>query len=103
MSGFLIASPMSGSGKTTFTLGLLRAMTRRGMKVAPGKACPDYIDPAFHAAASGQVCLNFDPWGMRPELLLANAGLATGGERLLVVEAMMGLFDGAQRPIWRNF
>ncbi len=95
MSGFLIASPMSGSGKTTFTLGLLRAMTRRGMKVAPGKAGPDYIDPAFHAAASGQVCLNFDPWGMRPELLLANAGLATGGERLLVVEAMMGLFDGA--------
>ena len=95
MSGLLIASPMSGSGKTTFTLGLLRALKRRGVDVAPGKAGPDYIDPAFHAAASAAACLNYDPWGMRRELLLANAGLAGGGGRLLVVEAMMGLFDAA--------
>ncbi|MCP4317069.1 MAG: cobyrinate a,c-diamide synthase [Hyphomicrobiales bacterium] len=95
MSGLLIASPMSGSGKTTFTLGLLRALKLRGIDVAPGKAGPDYIDPAFHAAASSMACLNYDPWGMRCELLLANAGLAGGGGRLLVVEAMMGLFDAA--------
>ncbi len=95
MGGLLIASPMSGSGKTTVTLGLLRALKRRGIALAPGKAGPDYIDPAFHAAASDQACLNFDPWGMRPEHILANAGLAISGDRLLVIEAMMGLFDGA--------
>jgi cobyrinic acid a,c-diamide synthase len=55
----------SGSGKTTVTLGLLRALKRRGVALAPGKAGPDYIDPAFHAAASGQACLNYDPWAMR--------------------------------------
>ena len=94
MSGLLIAAPSSGAGKTTVTLGLLRALSRRGLAVAPGKAGPDYIDPAFHAAASGAPCLNFDPWGMRQELLLANAGLHGAG-RMLVIEAMMGLFDGA--------
>ncbi|MDA4844660.1 cobyrinate a,c-diamide synthase [Hoeflea poritis] len=95
MSGLLIASPMSGSGKTTVTLGLLRALSRRGVATAPAKAGPDYIDPAFHAAASGSACLNFDPWAMRNDLLLANASLAARGERVLVVEAMMGLFDAA--------
>lgn len=95
MSGLLIASPMSGSGKTTFTFGLLRALKRRGTAIAPGKAGPDYIDPAFHVAASGETCLNYDPWAMRDELLRTNAVRATAGRRLLVVEAMMGLFDGA--------
>ncbi|MEM6463962.1 MAG: cobyrinate a,c-diamide synthase [Pseudomonadota bacterium] len=95
MSGLLIASPASGAGKTTVTLGLLRALKRRGANVVPGKAGPDYIDPAFHAAASGTNCLNYDPWGMRRDLILANAAVATGGGGLLVVEAMMGLFDAA--------
>ncbi len=95
MSGLLISAPSSGSGKTTITLGLLRALRNRGVSVAPGKAGPDYIDPAFHAAASGTTCLNFDPWGMRPELIAANAALHREGGRMLVVEAMMGLFDGA--------
>jgi cobyrinic acid a,c-diamide synthase len=95
MSGLLIAAPSSGSGKTTVTLGLLRALRKRGVEVAPGKAGPDYIDPAFHAAASGVACLNFDPWGMRPDLIAANATLHRSGDRLLVIEAMMGLFDGA--------
>lgn len=95
MSGLLIAAPSSGSGKTTVTLGLLRALRRRGVAIAPGKAGPDYIDPAFHAAASGVACLNFDPWAMRPELIAANATLHRSGDRILVIEAMMGLFDGA--------
>ncbi len=94
MSGLLVAAPSSGAGKTTVTLGLLRALRDRGMAIAPGKAGPDYIDPAFHAAASGVPCLNFDPWGMRRELLAANAA-GHGAGRLLIVEAMMGLFDGA--------
>ena len=96
MSGLLIAAPASGSGKTTFTLGLLRALRKRGISLAPGKAGPDYIDPAFHAAASGVACLNYDPWAMRPDLIGANAALARfDGGRMLVIEAMMGLFDGA--------
>ena len=95
MSGLLIAAPSSGAGKTTVTLGLLRALRRRGVAIAPGKAGPDYIDPAFHSSASGTPCLNFDPWAMRPELISANAALHRSGDRILVVEAMMGLFDGA--------
>lgn len=95
MSGLLIAAPSSGSGKTTFTLGLLRALRNRGVAVAPGKAGPDYIDPAFHAAAVGTPCLNFDPWAMRAELISANAALHRAGGRMLVIEGMMGLFDGA--------
>lgn len=95
MSGLLIAAPSSGSGKTTVTLGLLRALRNAGHAIAPGKSGPDYIDPAFHAAASGVPCLNFDPWGMRSELLLANASVHSAGGRTLVIEAMMGLFDGA--------
>jgi cobyrinic acid a,c-diamide synthase len=94
MSGLLIGAPSSGSGKTTVTLGLLRAFRNAGLAVAPGKAGPDYIDPAFHTAASGEVCFNLDPWGMRPELLQVMAS-GHGGGRHFVVEAMMGLFDGA--------
>lgn len=93
MSGILIAAPASGSGKTTVTLGLLRALRRRGVSLSPGKAGPDYIDPAFHAAASGETCLNYDPWAMRPTLLSAQAAAADG--KMLVIEAMMGLFDAA--------
>jgi cobyrinic acid a,c-diamide synthase len=95
MTGLMIAAPQSGSGKTTVTLGLLRALKRRAVALAPGKAGPDYIDPAFHAAASGETCLNYDPWAMRKDLLLANASLQSQGGRMLVIEAMMGLFDGA--------
>jgi len=95
MSGLMIAAPSSGSGKTTVTLGLMRALKKRGVRIAPGKAGPDYIDPAFHAAATGEPCLNYDPWAMRRELLLANAGRTVADGRALIIEAMMGLYDGA--------
>ncbi len=95
MRGLLIAAPSSGSGKTTITLGLLRALRNRGIAVAPGKAGPDYIDPAFHTAASGVSCLNYDPWAMRPDLLRFNAAQATAGGRPFIVEAMMGLHDAS--------
>lgn len=95
MNGFMIAAPASASGKTTFTLGLLRALKRRGIELAPVKAGPDYIDPAYHKAASGVECFNLDPWAMRPELISALSSRMTEGNRLLVAEGMMGLFDGA--------
>lgn len=95
MAGFMIAAPSSGQGKTTVTLGILRALKRRGIALTPGKAGPDYIDPAFHTAAAGSACFNYDPWAMRPELMLANASLQMAGGKFFVVEAMMGLFDAA--------
>ncbi|MFC3072562.1 cobyrinate a,c-diamide synthase [Shinella pollutisoli] len=95
MSGLLIAAPASGSGKTTVTLGLARALADAGVRLASGKAGPDYIDPAFHAAASRGPCLNYDPWAMRPDFLRANAASQAGNGELLLIEAMMGLFDGA--------
>ena len=90
--GLVIAAPNSGSGKTVVTLGLLRALRRAGVDVASAKVGPDYIDPRFHAAASGRPCRNLDPWAMRPDTL---ARLADRTAELLVVEGVMGLFDGA--------
>ena len=95
MNGFLIAAPHSGSGKTTVTLGILRALKEQGVRVSSAKAGPDYIDPAFHAAASGRDCVNLDPWAMRPDLLLKLADDQSVEAECLVVEGMMGLFDGA--------
>ncbi len=93
--GVLVAAPASNSGKTTITLGLLRALARAGHDVVSAKAGPDYIDPRFHAAATGADCINLDPWAMRPELI-RSLHASHGSQRdLLLVEGMMGLFDGA--------
>ena len=93
--GLIVAAPSSGSGKTLFTLGLLRHLAASGVAVASAKTGPDYIDPAFHAAASGRPCLNLDPWAMRPETLAAAAHALTANAELIVCEGVMGLFDGA--------
>lgn len=90
----LIAAPRSGSGKTTVTLGLLTALARRGVKVAAAKSGPDYIDPAFHAAATGRPGMNLDSWAMPPELVAFLAGRQAEASDVLVVEGSMGLFDG---------
>ena len=88
---FLISAPASGSGKTTVTLGLLRAFTRAGRSLRGAKSGPDYIDPRFHEAACGQPCVNLDAWAMTPDRIRALAGGATP----LIIEGAMGLFDGA--------
>ncbi len=93
--GLIVAAPASGSGKTLVTLALLRALRQRGLAVASIKVGPDYIDPAFHAAASGRPCLNLDAWAMRPETLAALAARAGVGADLIIGEGVMGLFDGA--------
>ena len=89
--GLIIAAPASGSGKTTVTLGLLRALRRAGHEIRSAKSGPDYIDPAFHAAASGSACVNLDAWAMTPERIKTLAA----GPTDLIVEGAMGLFDGA--------
>ena len=128
-SGFIIAAPTSGSGKTTIALGLAAALRNRGVKVTPAKTGPDYIDTAFLSEAAGFQATNLDPWAMAPEQLRARAAsqssdarafpvlmeskqrsksmfcrvsepdnrghLSWKRSRLLLVEGVMGLFDGS--------
>lgn len=94
VNGLIIAAPSSGSGKTVLTLGLLRHLVRSGKSITSAKAGPDYIDPAFHAAATGKPCYNLDPWSMRPSLLGHAASLGNDGGTV-ICEGVMGLFDGA--------
>ncbi|MCH7833463.1 MAG: cobyrinate a,c-diamide synthase, partial [Proteobacteria bacterium] len=93
--GLVIAAPASGSGKTVLTLGLLRHLASLGLNVASAKAGPDYIDPAFHAAATGSPCLNLDPWAMRPDTLAQAARRLARDADVVICEGVMGLFDGA--------
>jgi cobyrinic acid a,c-diamide synthase len=97
-AGLVIAAARSGSGKSTLTMGLLRALTKRAMKVQPFKCGPDYIDPAFHQAASGRTSINLDAWGMRPGLIERIVSDAGADADLCLVEGVMGLFDGARAP-----
>jgi cobyrinic acid a,c-diamide synthase len=96
--GLVIAAPRSGSGKTTITLGLQRALTRRGLVVRGLKCGPDYIDPAFHAAATGAPSANLDSFAMPDALLRTIAGDAADGADLVIAEGSMGLFDAVPGP-----
>ncbi len=93
-SGLVIAAPRSGSGKTTITLGLQRALARRGLRVRGLKCGPDYIDPAFHAAATGAPSANLDSFAMPSGLLGDIVGEAAGKADIVLAEGSMGLFDG---------
>ena len=92
----MIAAPHSGSGKTLVTLGLLRALRNRGVKVVSAKAGPDYLDPGFHAAATGQPCINLDYWAMGESAVRSHALAHSVEADLLIIEGVMGLFDGPQ-------
>jgi cobyrinic acid a,c-diamide synthase len=93
MPGLMISAPASGTGKTTVMLGLLRALTDDGLRVQPFKSGPDYIDPAFHRAASGLASFNLDSWAMDSALMDAIAAQAAGADMVLA-EGSMGLYDG---------
>lgn len=92
--GLIVAAPASGSGKTLATLSLLSLLRARGLRVVGCKAGPDYIDPGFHAAATGEPCFNLDIWAMRRPNLDALLAAQAGRGELVIVEGVMGLFDG---------
>jgi len=100
--GLIVGAARSGAGKTTVTLGLIAALRRRGIAVRTAKSGPDYIDPAFHAAASGHPGTNLDSWAMPPSLLDTLAARAAVGGEVLVIESAMGLFDGVSAPPGRS-
>ena len=93
----VISAPASGAGKTTLALALARAYRDRGLVVQCFKSGPDYIDPAFHAAATGRASVNLDSWAMRRDTI--EHLIARGRDAdLVLAEGSMGLFDGVASP-----
>ncbi|MBK5274730.1 MAG: cobyrinate a,c-diamide synthase [Desulfuromonadales bacterium] len=100
MNGFLIAAPQSGSGKTTVALAIMAAFSRRGMTVAPFKCGPDFIDPGYHQAVTGNPSINLDGWMCGEEFVLQTfltsltSLTSPTSPTIAVIEGVMGLFDG---------
>ncbi|MFE4694662.1 cobyrinate a,c-diamide synthase [Streptomyces sp. NPDC056749] len=91
----VIAAPASGSGKTTVATGLMAAFAERGLAVSPHKVGPDYIDPGYHALATGRPGRNLDAYMCGPDLVAPLFAHGASGCDLAVVEGVMGLYDGA--------
>lgn len=91
----VVAGVASGVGKTTVATGLVAALTRHGVNVAAAKVGPDFIDPGYHALACGHPPRNLDPWLCGTDAIAPLAARATADAEVLIVEGVMGLFDGA--------
>ncbi|MBS3731586.1 MAG: cobyrinate a,c-diamide synthase [Desulfobacterales bacterium] len=94
VKGVVIAAPASGSGKTTFTLGLLAALKNRGMKPAGFKIGPDFIDPGLHSMITGLPGRNLDGWMLDRSVNLEIFARGARDADIAVAEGVMGLFDG---------
>ena len=89
--GFVIAAPWSNSGKTTFTLGLCRLLSRQGRRVQPFKCGPDYIDTLHHSRAAGIPSLNLDRFMMSDQHIRETFQEHTAETEVAVVEGVMGV------------
>jgi cobyrinic acid a,c-diamide synthase len=94
VSRIIIAGVASGVGKTTVTLALTDALRARGLKVAVFKHGPDYLDPTWHARASGRACHNLDGWMMGRAGVLRTFAAGSADTDISIIEGMMGLYDG---------
>jgi cobyrinic acid a,c-diamide synthase len=94
IKGIVIAGTKSGCGKTTVSLGLMAALAKRGLKVAPFKVGPDFIDPGHHSRITGVACRNLDGWMLPQKFNLDSFAKCTKEADIAVVEGVMGLFDG---------
>lgn len=90
----IIAGTGSGAGKTTVTLGLMRALAQRGLSVQGFKCGPDYIDPTYHTAVTGRPSRNLDAWMTSPEYVRHTFEKASAGHDISIIEGVMGLYDG---------
>ena len=99
----VIGAPASGSGKTTVACGLMAALRARGLAISGHKVGPDYIDPSYHALATGRPARNLDPFLCGEELIAPLFAHGAAGSQVAVVEGVMGLFDGldplTERPV----
>lgn len=94
----VIAGTHSGVGKTTVATGLMAAFAGRGIRVTSGKVGPDFIDPGYHSLATGRSGRSLDAWLSGEGNLCSLAAAGTEGTDLLIVEGVMGLFDGSAQP-----
>jgi cobyrinic acid a,c-diamide synthase len=94
----VIAGTHSGVGKTTVATGVMAALASRGLRVAAAKVGPDFIDPSYHAIATGRQSHSLDAFLSGDDLLPGLAGSAAKGADILVIEGVMGLFDGSGQP-----
>lgn len=92
---FLIAGISSGSGKTTVTIGILRALKEKGIRVQPFKCGPDYIDTQYHQIACGEASVNLDTWMAGKEHVKGLFERYSADADVSIVEGVMGLYDGA--------
>ncbi|WP_304287356.1 cobyrinate a,c-diamide synthase [Porphyromonas uenonis] len=97
LPSLLIAAPLSESGKSTLTMGLLRAYTRRGLATQAFKCGPDYVDPKLHSVATGRPAVNLDLFMYGAERVQALYGHYSQDAQAVIVEGVMGLFDGYDR------
>ena len=98
-SQLLIAAAHSGAGKTTVTLGLLRALRRKGHSIQPFKCGPDFIDPIHHSTAAGRDSINLDRYMMSDTHIRHLYDHYSADAEVCITEGVMGLFDGAVKSM----